>query len=100
MDALGALAAGIRPKDSISGYMFLAFKPDLFQPMDDYRREITKRTETIKATPRMEDVQEIRIPGERGQAERRRRLIEGIEIDTEIFDALNNLARGHLDHGG
>jgi len=100
MDALGALGAGIRPKDSISGYMFLAFKPDLFQPMDDYRREITKRIETIKATPRMEGVQEIRIPGERGQAERRRRLIEGIEIDTEIFDALNNLARGHLDHGG
>jgi LDH2 family malate/lactate/ureidoglycolate dehydrogenase len=100
MDALGALAAGIRPKDSISGYFFLAFKPDLFQPLDDYRSEITKRIETIKATPRMEGVQEIRIPGDRGQAERRHRLVEGIEIDTKIFDALNNLARGHLDHGG
>ena len=99
MDALGALAAGIRPKDSISGYFFLAFKPDLFQPMDDYRRDITKRIETIKATPRMDGVQEIRIPGERGQAERRRRLVEGIDIDVKIFDALNNLSRGQLDHG-
>ncbi|MDG2286081.1 MAG: Ldh family oxidoreductase [Alphaproteobacteria bacterium] len=100
MDALGALAAAIRPKDTISGYLFLAFKPDLFQPMDDYRREITKRIEAIKATPKMEGVQEIRIPGERGQAERRRRLVEGIEIDAKIFDALSNLARGQLDHGG
>ncbi|MDE0808588.1 MAG: Ldh family oxidoreductase [Alphaproteobacteria bacterium] len=100
MDALGALAAAIRPKDAISGYFFLAFKPDLFQPMEDYRREISKRIEVIKATPRMEGVEEIRIPGERGQAERRRSLVEGIEIDTKIFDALNNLARGQLDHGG
>ena len=100
MDALGALAAGIRPKDAISGYFFLAFKPDLFQSMDDYRREITKRIEVIKATPRMKGVQEIRIPGARGQAERRRRLVEGIEIDAKIFDALNNLSRGQPDHGG
>jgi LDH2 family malate/lactate/ureidoglycolate dehydrogenase len=100
MDALGALAAAIRPKDTISGYLFLAFKPDLFQPMDNYRREISKRIEVIKATPKMEGVREIRIPGERGQAERRRRLVEGIELDTKIFNALNNLARGQLDHGG
>jgi LDH2 family malate/lactate/ureidoglycolate dehydrogenase len=68
--------------------------------MEDYRREISKRIEVIKATPRMEGVEEIRIPGERGQAERCRSLVEGIEIDTKIFDALNNLARGQLDHGG
>jgi hypothetical protein len=60
MGALGKLAAGIRPKDSVSGDFFVAFKPDLFQSMDDYGREITKRIETIKATPRMVGVQEIR----------------------------------------
>src|SRR5580698_5656252 len=38
MDALGALTAGIRSAGAVSGYMFFAFKPDLFLPPDDYRR--------------------------------------------------------------
>jgi LDH2 family malate/lactate/ureidoglycolate dehydrogenase len=100
MDAIGALTAGIRPEGTISGYMFLAFKPDLFMPLEDYRREVSRRIETIKATPKLAGITEIRIPGERGQAERRRLTRDGIEIDAKIFDALNRLAQGHLDHGG
>src|SRR3984957_14480547 len=65
MDALGALTAGIRPADSVSGYMFMAFKAALFLPPDDYRREVTRRIAMIKATPRQTGVEEIRIPGER-----------------------------------
>ncbi len=34
MDALGALTAGMRPAEAISGYMFIAFKPDLFVSAD------------------------------------------------------------------
>lgn len=100
MDAIGALTAGIRPEGTISGYMFLAFKPDLFMPLEDYRREVSRRIETIKATPKLAGITEIRMPGERGQAERRRLTRDGIEIDAKIFDALNRLAQGHLDHGG
>lgn len=100
MDAMGALAAGARAADDIGGYMFIAFKPDLFLAPEDYRREVTRRIETIKATPRQIEVEEIRIPGERSYQTRVRLLNEGIEIDRKIYDALGRLADGRLDHGG
>lgn len=100
MDALGALAAGIRPADEVSGYLFIAFKPDLFLPQADYRREVSRRIATIKATPRQTGIDEIRIPGERGYRTRARLLRAGIEIDRKIHDALGRLAQGNLDHGG
>lgn len=100
MDAIAALTAGIRSHDSISGYLFIAFKPDLFLPADDYRREVSRRIATIKATPRQSGVAEIRIPGERGYATRARLLQDGIAIDRKIYNALHRLSEGHLDHGG
>ncbi len=100
MDALGALATGARPAGDVSGYLFLAFKPDLFVAPEDYRHEVTRRIEMIKATPRQAGVTEIRIPGERGYQTRARLLREGIEIDGKIDRALRRLAEGKLDHGG
>jgi LDH2 family malate/lactate/ureidoglycolate dehydrogenase len=100
MDALGSLAASTQPADGGSGYLFIAFKPDLFVPSDTYRQEISKRIETIKATPRQEGIEEIRIPGERRYATRARLLREGIEIDRKIHAALERLAEGKQDHGG
>lgn len=100
MDALGLLSMGIRPAETVSGYVFIAFKPDLFLPADDYRRDLTQRIAAIKATPRQEGVSEIRIPGERAYRTRARLLQEGIEIDRKIYDALKRLADGNMDHGG
>jgi LDH2 family malate/lactate/ureidoglycolate dehydrogenase len=100
MDALGALAAGTRQPGDISGYMFIAFKPDLFQAEADYRREVSSRIAAIKATPRQPGVAEIRIPGERAYRTRERLLRDGIEIDRKIYAALGCLAEGRLDHGG
>ncbi|HTW69845.1 MAG TPA: Ldh family oxidoreductase, partial [Acetobacteraceae bacterium] len=100
MDALGALTAGIRKSNDVSGYMFMAFKPDLFVSLDDYRHEVSRRIETIKATPRQTGFAEIRIPGERGYATRARLMHEGIAIDRKIHAALSSLAEGKLDHGG
>jgi LDH2 family malate/lactate/ureidoglycolate dehydrogenase len=99
MDAIGALAAGIRPAGKISGYLFIAFKPDLFVPLADYRGEVAARIAAVKATPRQAGVTEIRIPGERGYRTRERLLAEGLEIERKIYDALGRLAKGQLDHG-
>jgi LDH2 family malate/lactate/ureidoglycolate dehydrogenase len=99
MDALGALTAAARPADEVSGYLFIAFKPDLFVPADEYRREVSRRIDMIKATPRQSGVEEIRIPGERGYRTRARLMREGLEIDVKIYDALRRLAEGNQDHG-
>lgn len=99
MDAIGALAAGVRPTDAVSGYLFIAFKPDVFLPLADYEAEVARRIATIKATPRQSGVSEIRIPGERGYATRQRLMRDGIEIERKIYDALGQLAKGNLNHG-
>ena len=100
MDALGALTAGTRSANSVSGYVFIAFKPDLFVPADEYRREVSRRIDMIKATPRQTGVEEIRIAGERGYATRARLMREGIEIDAQIYQALRRLAEAIPDHRG
>ncbi|HTI79340.1 MAG TPA: Ldh family oxidoreductase [Acetobacteraceae bacterium] len=100
MDALGLLAARAQSEGSVSGYVFIAFKPDLFAPIDEYRQDVSRRIAAIKATPRQVGVAEIRIPGERSYATRARLVLEGIEIDEKIYDALGRLAEGRLDHGG
>ena len=100
MDALGALAAVAQSDGSVSGYVFIAFKPDLFVTTEEYRRDVSGRIATIKATPRQVGVAEIRIPGERSYATRALLMREGIEIDKKIYNALRWLAVGKLDHGG
>ena len=91
MHALGVLCGGA-PGTEGAGYLFIAFKPDLFVPLEEYRRALAGEIARIKATPRQEGVDEIRIPGERGYRARARLAREGLEIDRRIHDALTALA--------
>ena len=91
--ALGVHCSAVPTKES-TGYLFIAFQPDLFVPLDDYRRALAAEIAAIKATPRRDDVAEIRVPGERAYRERARLAREGIEIDRRIRDALLALADG------
>src|SRR5438105_8112927 len=89
-----ALALAMHALGVSAEYLFIAFKPDLFTPLEDYRRVLAAEIAAIKATPRPEGVDEIRIPGERAYRERARLSREGIEIDRRIQDALIKLAEG------
>ena len=89
-----ALALAMHALGVSAEYLFIAFKPDLFTPLEEYRRTLAAEIAAIKATPRQEGVAEIRIPGERAYRERARLTREGIEIDRRIQDALIGLAEG------
>ncbi len=89
-----ALALAMHALGVSAEYLFIAFKPDLFTPLEDYRRALGAEIAAIKATPRQDGVDEIRIPGERAYRERARLAREGIEIDRRIHDALIQLAEG------
>jgi len=89
-----ALALAMHALGVSAEYLFIAFKPDLFTPLDDYRRALAAEIAAIKATPRQDGVDEIRIPGERASRDRARLAREGIEIDRRIHDALIQLAEG------
>ena len=99
MDAFGMLTAAARRPENFGGHSFIAFKPDLFLSLDEYRRALSERIAEIKATPRQPGVNEIRIPGERSSATRKRLMDEGIEIDQKIYQALVRVSEGNLDHG-
>ena len=87
-----ALALAMHALGVGAEYLFIAFTPDLFTSLDEYRRDLAKEIAAIKATPRQDGVDEIRIPGERAYRERARLAREGIEIDRRIYDALSRLA--------
>ncbi len=93
MHALGMLCSPGADQEN-TGYLFIAFKPDLFVPLEDYRRALAEEIAVIKATPRQEGVDEIRIPGERAYRDRARLTRDGLEIDQRIHDALIALAEG------
>jgi LDH2 family malate/lactate/ureidoglycolate dehydrogenase len=88
MQALGLLAGSGSDAESDYGYLFVAFRPDLFGPSDTFERQVTQLIERIKATPRRPGVDDIRIPSERAFHSRERALREGLEIDRVVFDAL------------
>jgi len=89
-----ALALAMHALGVSAEYLFIAFKPDLFAPLEDYRRALAAEITAIKATPRQDGVDEIRIPGERAYRDRARLTREGLEIDRRIHDALMQLAEG------
>lgn len=87
MAALG-VAAGSGQDPDQAGYLLMAIRPDLLQPLAQYRRELSLLIERIRSTPRLPDVDAIRIPSERAFAERRRRQQIGIELDRQVVQAL------------
>src|SRR5262245_47141977 len=54
--ALGVLCGGAAGREA--GYVFIAVRPDLFVPLDEYRRALGEEIAAIKATPRQEGVEE------------------------------------------
>ena len=60
-------------------------------PGGDFEANMTDLVEKIKATPRREGVDEIRIPSERAYRERDRRRKEGLVFDVKVVDSLRAL---------
>ena len=91
VEALGVFAGASDRPDKKDGYVIIAIKPDLFVPLDEYRRQLSNTIRHIKETPRHAGVDEIRIPSERAFRERARSLREGIVIDRSVYEALRAL---------
>jgi LDH2 family malate/lactate/ureidoglycolate dehydrogenase len=88
VQALGLLGGSGPEQGSEPGYLFIAFRPDLFGPADVFNRQVTQLIEEIKATPRQPGVEEIRIPSERAFRSRERARREGLTIDRPVYDSL------------
>jgi LDH2 family malate/lactate/ureidoglycolate dehydrogenase len=88
IQAFGVLAGSALDPDRDDGYLFILFKPDLLQPLEQAKQELTALIERVKATPLAPGAEPIRIPSERAFQTRERLMREGLEIDRKVRDAL------------
>jgi LDH2 family malate/lactate/ureidoglycolate dehydrogenase len=91
MQAFGLLAGSSLDPELDNGCLFVVFKPDLLVPLDQFKREVTELVRRVKAVPRQDGVEEIRIPSERAFRSREKALRDGIEVDRSVYEALQAL---------
>jgi len=93
IQALGLIAGAALGRGVVNdyGFLFIAIDPGLTQPDNAFQRQMSELVETIKALPKQDGVEEIRIPSERAFKERQRRREEGIVVEKKIVDMLEAL---------
>jgi LDH2 family malate/lactate/ureidoglycolate dehydrogenase len=93
VQALGLLAGAAFAKGDVRdyGFLFIAIDPAVMLGGDMFADQMAELVRTIKATPRQDGVDDIRVPSERAFRERAIRRREGIVLDRAVVDALNAL---------
>ena len=93
VQALGLLAGAHIPRKQPQdyGFLFLALDPKIMLPGGDFEEHMADLISKIKATPRREGVDEIRIPSERAYRERELRRKQGLVFDTKVVESLRAL---------
>ena len=74
------------------GHLFIAFRPDLFMPMQQYRDRMDEMIDRVKAMPRAEGCDEILIPGEPESRTAAIRAVSGIPVTADVVRALSDEA--------
>jgi LDH2 family malate/lactate/ureidoglycolate dehydrogenase len=93
IQALGLIAGAALGRGVVNdyGFLFIVIDPGLTQPDNAFQHQMSELIETIKALPKQDGVEEIRIPSERAFQERARRRVEGIVVERKIVDMLEAL---------
>lgn len=80
-----------RPQDV--GHFFMAMKPDLFVPLDEYRARMDRLVTAVRGAPRAEGFDEILMPGEREARLEKARRISGVQVGPVELKSLNEAAK-------
>jgi len=70
------------------GHCFIAMRPDLFMPMEQYGARMGALSDRAKATDRADGVDEILLPGEPEMRKAAERSRSGIPLDRQELDQL------------
>lgn len=70
------------------GHLFIAIRPDLFVPRDQYMERIDTFVRRTKELPLAQGYEEILIPGEPEERTAKIRFEEGIPLSKEVVDSL------------
>lgn len=89
----GAGCSKAPPNEGGNGFLSIVIKIDDFIPLDTYTQEIEGLIEWVKSSAKSPGVQEIHIPGEVEQQNRRRMLKDGIYIENTTWSEIAETAR-------
>jgi amino acid adenylation domain-containing protein len=62
------------------GQLFVAINPELFMPIDQFKKRVDSMVEQVKASERAENVPEILLPGELEMRAREESLLHGVPV--------------------
>ncbi|MBI3128739.1 MAG: Ldh family oxidoreductase [Candidatus Tectomicrobia bacterium] len=86
------LGQAVREGRYDKGELLIAIDPAAFGDPGEFRRAAAVHIREVKGSRKAPGAPEIRIPGERGFAERERRLREGVPIDAAVWAEVASLA--------
>ncbi len=90
---VGAACAGVGDPGKNWGHLVLAIDPDLFGDREAFIRNVSTLIEKVKATAKLPGVQEIFVPGERGNRQAAESRASGtIELEDNLLEELRKVA--------
>jgi LDH2 family malate/lactate/ureidoglycolate dehydrogenase len=90
---VGAACAGVGDPVKNWGHLILAIDPDLLGDRDEFISNVTTLIGEVKATAKLPGVDEIFVPGERGNRQVSRIRESGtIEIEDNLLEELKKVA--------
>lgn len=75
-----------------SGYLALAIKIESFIDVDEYKKEVQRLIDWVKSSPTMPGVDQIYLPGEIEEKNRRKKEVTGIDIPDSIWRGIVEVA--------
>ncbi|WP_248930742.1 Ldh family oxidoreductase [Paenibacillus hamazuiensis] len=74
------------------GHLFIAIKPDLFIPKEEFEERMDTFVTRAKECPKAQGFDEILIPGEPEERTAAKRRVQGIPLTSEVVDSLRKEA--------
>jgi L-2-hydroxycarboxylate dehydrogenase (NAD+) len=90
---VGAACAGVGDPSSNWGHLVLAVDPNLFGDREEFIQNVSTLIRNVKATAKLPGIDEIFVPGERGNRQTARIIASGIiDIEDNLLQELRKVA--------
>lgn len=83
----------LQPKGLDVGHFFMAFDPGLFRPVEDFREDVARFCDDLRATPPVEAGKPVMVAGDPERTVRAGREATGIPIGPGLIRRLRDIAR-------
>ena len=92
---LGMMCGAASAPDGLRdcGFFVLVIDPGLLTSADDFKRRVSEYADSLRATRPLDPAKPVRVPFDRSEAERAKRITAGaIEVNDEVFASLSKAA--------